>query len=522
MKKITIRLALAASLSCVWGQAPAAAPTPSAPARPKLLLMIAVDQFRYDYLTRFRSEYKAGLAQLLTQGAVFTNANYEHMPTVTAVGHATMLTGASPLMSGIVANDWYERETGKITTSVQDRSSELVGGDGIGSTPKRLLVSTVADEIKMSGRGESKTIGISLKDRSAILLPGRMSDASYWFAEENGSWVTSTWYMKQLPKWVADLNARRPADGYLGKQWTPLLGGGALGKMPSTPDTMFYSNIEKSPYGNEILEELAELAIENEKLGQHAGIDVLTVSFSSNDKVGHAFGPDSPEARDLSIRTDRVLGKLFAYLDKKVGMKNVLVALTADHGIPPKPELNATRKMPGGRIKDKEIADLVDATLRTKFGPGNWSVGKKGEQIYINPELLAQYGPALVRETAAEALRNFPHVLRVYTRDQLLRGETGQDKMATRTANGYHPARGADIVVILEPYWMFGTDTVSHGAPFGYDTHVPLIIMGNGVKPGRYHQSAAVNDLAPTLATILEVEVPAGSMGRVLAEALAR
>jgi predicted AlkP superfamily pyrophosphatase or phosphodiesterase len=515
-KAVILGLAILASPYYAWAQSPVI------PAPPKLLLVIAVDQFRYDYLTRFRKEYNSGLAQLLTQGAVFTNANYEHMPTVTAVGHSTMLTGASPVMSGIVANDWYEKETGKVTTSVQDLNSELVGGDGVGSTPKRLLVSTVADEIKMAARGESKTIGISLKDRSAILMPGRMANAAYWFAEENGSWVTSTWYRKELPQWVTDHNAKRPADQYLGKQWIPIWGGPALHKLPSTPDTMFYSNVEKSPYGNDILEHFAELAIENEGLGQHPGIDVLTISFSSNDKVGHAYGPDSPEARDLSVRTDRVLGKLFAYLEKKVGMRNVLVALTADHGVSPMPETNAARKMPGGRVKINDLTDLVERTLHAKFGPGKWSVGKTGEQIYLEPTLLARYGAAQVREAAAEALRNFPHVLRVYTRDQLLRGQAGQDKVGTRTANGYHPERGADVVLVLEPYWVFGTDTTSHGSAFSYDTHVPLIIMGAGVKAGRYHQAAAVNDLAPTLATILEVEVPAGSMGRVLLEALGR
>lgn len=516
MNKTIFGLALLASLPCVWAQAPAT------PARPKLLLVIAVDQFRYDYLTRFRKEYNAGLAQLLTQGAVFTNANYEHAPTVTAIGHSTMLTGASPVMSGIVANEWYEKEIGKVTTSVEDQGSELIGGEGVGSTPKRLLVSTVADEIKMSARGLSKTIGMSLKDRSAILMPGRMADAAYWFAEENGSWVSSTWYAKELPKWVADHNAKRPADQYLGKQWMPITGGAALHKMPSTPDTMFYSNIEKSPYGNDILEHFAELAIENEQLGQHPGIDVLTVSFSSNDKVGHAYGPDSPEARDLSIRTDRVLGKLFAYIEKKIGMRNVLVALTADHGVPPMPEANTARKMPGGRIKIKDLSDLVDKTLQAKFGPGKWSVGKYADQVYLDPALLAKYGAAQVREAAAAALRNFPHILRVYTKDQMLRGEASRDKVGTRIANGYHPTRGADVVLVVEPYWIFGTDSTSHGSPFSYDTHVPLILMGAGVKPGRYHQAAAVNDLAPTLSTILEVEVPAGSMGRVLSEALVR
>lgn len=520
MKKITIRLALAASLSCLWAQAPA--PAPVAPARPKLLLMIAVDQFRYDYLARFRGEYKAGLAQLLTQGAVFTNANYEHAPTITAVGHATMLTGASPVLSGIVANDWYDRDTKKLTSSVNDTSSELVGGDGVGSTPKRLLVSTVADEIKMAARGESKTIGLSLKDRSAILLPGRMADAAYWFADENGSWVTSTWYMKELPKWVAAHNATRPADKYLGKPWTPIWSGAPLHTLPSKPDTMFYSNVEQSPFGNDILEEMAELAVENEKLGQHAATDVLAVSFSSNDKVGHVYGPDSPEARDLSVRTDRVLGKLFAYLDKKIGMKNVLVALTADHGVAPIPEVNLARKMPGGRIKEKDITEVVEKALTARFGPGKWSVGKSAEQLYLEPALLEQYGAAAVREVAADAIRNIPHVYRVYTKEQLLKGEVSRDKAGQRVINGYNTVRGPDVVVVLDPYYQAASTGTTHGSPFNYDTHVPLILMGAGVKPGRYHQAAAVNDLAPTLATILEVEVPAGSMGRVLAEALVR
>lgn len=517
MKTKHLWLAIAfAGLFSVRAQAPAA------PARPKLLLVIAVDQFRYDYLTRFRKEYTSGLAQLLTQGAVFTNANYDHVPTVTAVGHSTMLTGASPLMSGIVSNEWYDRLTGKITTSVQDEDSELLGGDGVGSTPKRLMVSTVADEIKMAGLGESKTIGLSLKDRSAILMPGRMADAAYWFAAENGSWVTSTWYMKALPAWVAAHNASRPADKFLGKPWAPFTGGTAMHTMTSKPDTMFYSNVEKSPFGNEILEEMAELAVENEKLGQHASTDVLTVSFSSNDIAGHTYGPDSPEAHDLSVRTDRTLGKLFAYLDRKVGMKNVLVALTADHGVAPVPDVNLARKMPGGRIKDKDINSAVETALAGQFGPGKWVVGKGPEQLFLNPELLAQYGAAAVRTVAAETIRNIPHVYRVYTREQILLGQAGQDKAGRRVANGYHPFRGPDLVVLFDPYYLLSTSGTTHSSPYTYDTHVPLILMGQGVRPGKYHQAAAVNDLAPTLATILEVEVPAGSMGRVLSEALTR
>lgn len=519
----TLRLAGLVGLLCAISQLSAQSAVPAAKpvsARPKLLLAIALDQFRYDYLTRFRSEYNAGLFRLLTQGAVFTNAHYDHSPTVTAIGHATMLSGASPIVSGIVSNEWFDRDTAKVVTSVEDPKLEMVGGTEKASSPHRLLVSTVADEIKLAGRGESKTIGISMKDRSAILMPGRMADAAYWFVEEEGNWVSSTWYMKGLPKWVADLNASRPADRWLGKPWIPLSGGKALLTLPSRPDTMYYSNVEKSPYGNELLEEFAELAIENEKLGQHAATDVLTISFSANDKVGHAYGPDSAEVHDITIRTDRLLGKLFAFIDKKIGMKNVLVALTADHGVAPKPEVNAARKMPGGRLKAQTYADAVENALVTRFGGKDWIAGKKNEQLFLKPELLSGKDGAAVRATAADALRKMPHVARVYTKEQFLRGETGQDMVGRRAANGYHAGRGPDIVIVFDPYYIFGTDSTSHGTPYSYDTHVPIILMGAGVKPGKYHQPATVNDLAPTLSTILEVEVPAGAMGRVLHEAL--
>ena len=495
-------------------------PPKPAPAKPKLLLAIVVDQFRYDYLTRFRSEYNSGLHRLLTQGAVFTNANYEHYPTLTAVGHSTILTGASPLTSGIVANDWYEAESGKVVSSVNDKSLKLLGSDTDASSPHRLMVSTISDEIKMSGKGESKAIGVSIKDRSAILPVGRMADAAYWFSNEAGQFVTSTWYMKAMPKWVTEFNAKRPGERYIGKPCIPLAGGAPLKTMLTKPDTMFYSNLEKSPFCNELLEEFAELAIENEKLGTHAGVDTLSLSLSGNDYVGHAHGPDSPEVRDVSIRTDRLLGKLFAFVDKKIGMRNVVVVLTADHGVGPVPEVNAARKMPGVRFKDKDFADAVENALKSKYGYEKWTVGKNSQQMYLEPKLLAKYNAEEVRKTAADTLRNLPHVMRVYTKDQILRGEIPQDKFARRVVNGFHPTRSSDIVVIMAPYAIFSTDKATHGTVYSYDTHVPILLMGPGIKPGKYHTPAAVNDIAPTLATLLEVETPAGSMGRVLVEAL--
>jgi len=501
-----------------FGQVPVAAARP----KHKLLLAITVDQFRYDYLTRFRGEYSGGMARLLTQGAVFTNAFYEHTPTVTAVGHSTILSGASPALSGIVGNDWWDRATSKEVTSVSDPSLQTLGApERQASSPHRMLVSTLGDEIKMAAKGESRTIGISFKDRSAILPAGRMADAAYWFDNETGNFVSSTWYQKSLPGWVEGFNGKKVGERYLGVEWKA--GDLLLRKMPAKADTMFYSNMEASPFGNELLEEFAEQAIENEKLGTHAGVDVLAVSFSCNDYVGHAEGPDSPHAHDISVRTDKMLARFFAFVDRKIGMKNVLVVFTADHGVAPVPEVNAARKMPGGRLKDKEIGAAIEAALTAKYGAGKWLANEKSQYVpYLNYDLIAtrRLDPGEVRKVAADTVRNLPHIARVYTKDQMIAGIPITDFVARRAQNGYYARRSPDLVVITEPYYMYAAKGTTHGAPFHYDAQVPVILMGAGVKPGRYHRAAAVNDIAPTLATLLDVAVPSGSMGRVLDECL--
>lgn len=499
-----------------WAQAPAAR------VQPKLLLAITVDQFRYDYLTRFRKEYTGGLARLLTQGAVFTNAFYEHTPTVTAVGHSTILSGASPALSGIVGNDWWDRATNKEVTSVSDPKQKTLGApERAAASPHRLLVSTVGDEIKMAAKGESRTIGISFKDRSAILPVGRMADAAYWFDNESGNFVSSTWYQKALPEWVDKFNAGKPGEKYLGVEWKA--GDLLLKKMPTKPDTMFYSNMEASPFGNELLEQFAEQAIESEKLGTHAGVDVLSVSFSCNDYVGHAEGPDSPHAHDISVRTDKMLAKFFAFIDRKIGMKNVLVVFTADHGVAPVPEVNTDRKMPGGRLKDKDIGAAIESALTAKFGAGPWLANAKSQYVpYLNYDRIAasRLDVREVRRIAADAVRNLPNISRVYTKDQMIAGIPINDFVARRVHNGYYAGRGPDLVVITEPYYMYSAKGTTHGAPFHYDAQVPVILMGAGVKAGRYHRAAAVNDIAPTVATLLDVAIPSGSMGRVLDECL--
>ena len=481
--------------------------------KPKLVLAIAVDQFRYDYLLRFRAEYKQGLDRLLTRGAVFTNAYYQHFPTVTAIGHSTFMSGAMPSISGIVGNDWFDRETGKPVTSVSDEAVKILGGAGEGgASPHRLLVSTVGDELKISDGGRARVIGISMKDRSAILPVGHMADAAFWFDHKTGSFISSTYYFKELPAWASDFNAGHRADHYKGAHWMS-------GHFEQTGEKL-YNAVYDSPYGNELLEAFAERAVEAEKLGQRGVTDLLAISFSSNDAVGHALGPDSPEVHDISVRTDQVLGMLFQFLDAKVGMANVLVVMTADHGVSPVPEVNQARRMPGGRMPPRIVRDTVQAALAKKYGEGNWISSPSEHSLYLNLELIHEkkLDRAEVNQAAADAAMGIPHVARVFTREQLMHGAVLEDQISRRVMNGFYERRGADVYLLLEPYWMFSAHGTTHGTTYSYDAHVPVIFMGPGIQAGRFDETIAVNDIAPTLATLLGIETPSGSVGRVLRE----
>jgi Type I phosphodiesterase / nucleotide pyrophosphatase len=504
MKKIAICLLAFASL------------LGAATRKPKLVVTIVVDQFRYDYLTRYRSEYTGGFNRLLTSGAVFTNANYRHVPAITAVGHSTILSGALPSISGIVGNEWFDPDDNARVTSVSDPKTKLVGGkEGVGSSPRRMLVNTIGDEIKIADGGKSRTIGISLKDRSAILPGGHTADAAYWMDTTTGNFVSSTYYMDALPGWARDFNAAHPADRYKGVTW--------LGHKLNEDPAKFYSAIEATPWGNELIEAFAERALAAEQLGKHEGTDLFTISFSSNDYVGHEYGPESPEAHDISVRTDRLLEKFFAAVEKQAGPMNTVFVLTADHGAPTLPEANTARKMPGGRIDPKVIRDAAQNALVKKYGPGEWISGHFDTSIYLNRQLIAEkkLDRAEVQREVARTLEVLPHVFRVYTLDSVRRGEVLGDEITQKVINGYNLRRGPDVELIPDPFWMVKTGGgVTHGTPFSYDQHVPVIFMGPGIKAGRYNQQIAVNDIAPTLATLLDIETPAGSVGRVLSEIL--
>jgi hypothetical protein len=338
--------------------------------------------------------------------------------------------------------------------------------------------------------------------------------------------VTSDYYRAQLPDWAAAVNAKKMSQQVNGKAWLPVDAPSASAKPFCTmgaPVGGLCRSIEASPFGNELLETFAEAALTGENLGRHSGTDVLTVSFSANDYVGHAVGPDDPAVRDMSLRVDRLIGQLLAAAERQAGSGNVLVVFSADHGVAQSPEVNQARKMPGVRLSARALTDAITAALTARFGPGKWLMPGGSMMLYLNLDLVAQLklDRQEVERVAADAARAQPHIARVYSHHELASGAVQPDAIGRAMTLGFYPPRSADLVILPEPYAMFGAGPGSeHDTPYNYDSHVPLIFWGPGVKPGAYSGKTLVNDVAPTLAQMLGVETPSGSIGRVLNEIL--
>lgn len=504
-----------------------AAQPPAPSSRPKLVVAIIIDQFRYDYLTRFESEYHGGLHQLMTQGADFTNAFYQQIPTVTAVGHSIFMSGAMPAVSGIVGNTWYDRGAHKVVTSVCDWDEHIVGGakpimddnctDADPASPRRLLASTLGDELRTASPA-SRVIGLSLKSRAAILPAGHRAAGAFWFDDVSGNFVTSSFYMQQLPSWAQEFNGRKLPAQYVNRSWQ----GFPKYKFTSTAPHP-YANLAGSPWGNELVERFAESALHGEQLGQRGVTDLLTISFSSNDYVGHRFGPDSPEVRDMAIRTDQLLAKLFAAIDQQVGLRNTVIVLSADHGVAPTPAVDKDEKMPGEYLQANAERMLND-DLSHIYGERKWVVPSGSEtSIYLDWNVIrdSKIAPEQIFQTAESALFSHPelHLARAYSAMQLENGIAG-DFIAQAAMNGFYRPRSGDLSLVFEPDVVPGSGGTSHFSPYAYDRHVPVLFMGPGIKPREYNETIAPNDIAPTLATMLRTQTPSGSSGRVLTEML--
>ena len=542
-------------------------------ARPRLVLLIVVDQFRYDYLTRFGDLFShGGIGRLKREGASWVEANYDHVPTYTAPGHATLMTGAWPSETGIIANDWYDLALEKKVTSVTDDDTLLLGGrpDQKGKSPRRLLCSTIGDELRLVSNDRSKVIGISAKDRSAILPGGLHANAAYWFNTDNGNMVSSTYYFDQVPQWVANFNQSRLADKWFGAHWDRLLNseeqylkragkddvpwenqdkssndtnyfphvvtGGA-----TTANKAFYRALDYTPFSNDLLVAFAKETITNEHLGADEDPDVLSISFSANDYVGHRFGPYSQEAMDIALRVDRQIGSLLDFIDARVGLANTIVAFTADHGVAPVPEQARLMNLPGDRLPREALLKVVQEGLKARYArkdrPADDYIrtfakeaGLINNNFYLNRAALARDGVDLdeCENVVGQAAMRMPGVARYFTRAQLEKSSAPMsDPVARRIHHGFNPQRSGDVIVVFEPYKILlslpddsseSRLTTTHGSPFSYDTHVPLIIMGRSFSAGNYATAATPADLAATLASALRIQSPSCSVGRVLVE----
>jgi predicted AlkP superfamily pyrophosphatase or phosphodiesterase len=510
------------------------------PRRPKLVVIIVIDQFRYDYLVRFRPEFVArGFKLLLDGGANFVNCRYNYASTVTGPGHATLLTGAYPAAHGIIENEWFDPSTRHAVYCVADPNTRLVT-DSTGPTrtagfsPWRLIGTTLGDELRAATNFQSKVISISLKDRAAILMGGHDATAAYWYDFGSGRFVTSTYYESALPTWVDEFNKQVPAKGYCGDDWhalpeTPGVTGKTFNQFRAQhnepcPDKRFLDWLSETPFMNEIELAFARAAIKNEHLGQGAETDMLTISLSVNDSIGHAHGPYSPEVADTTLRTDRDLARLFADLDKTVGLDNVWIALSADHGVAPTPAFIEKHHLGPGKAPSGVIRKAVEEALTKTFGLGPWIEGRDEFYLYLNKETLKKRGvsESQAEEVAAQAAATVPDVAAAFTRTELFTGRVPRSPLAPTVSNSFNAERSGDVFVVLKPYAVpvANANETTHGSPWSYDAQVPLVIWGSAFKPGVYSHPCQPVDLTPTLAAQLGLTQTSSVQGRPLVEAL--
>ncbi len=533
-------------------QTAARAARPTA-ARPKLVLLIVVDQFRYDYLERFGDLFgTGGFLRLMNEGALFTNANYDYVPTFTACGHAAISSGSVPAQNGIVGNSWFDRKSGRVRVMVADDSAHLVTGKGASArggaaSPRTLIGSTIGDQMRLANNFQSKVVTASLKDRSAVLPGGQHPNGAFWFSAADGEFVSSDYYFKELPAWVKKFDSEDRVDKYFGMKWDRVLGPEAylraqgenlpmqqslLGsRFPyivtggeEKPGPKFYSALTYTPFGSEYLAEFGKAALDAESLGADEYPDLLSISFSSPDLTGHFYGPDSQEIVDTYVRLDRVVADLLRYIDKKVGLANTIVVVTGDHGVAPIPEYMQSKGFDAGRIPEREVSDAVNKALGARFGEGKWVLSLVNDQLYLDQKLIAEkkVDPAEAERVAGDAALASDGVLNYFTRTQILAGLVPGGEVARRVTNGFNRKRSGDVWLILKPFSFFteGDVATTHGSSYNYDTHVPVIIFGAGMRAGRYNADCSPSDIAPTLAAMLRIEPPSNRTGRVLVEAL--
>lgn len=518
--------------------------------KPKLVIGIVVDQMRYDLLYKYWDKLgNGGFKRLVKDGYSFSNTHYTYTPTYTGPGHASVYTGTTPAFHGIAANEWFDRTLQKLVYVTEDPDVNGVGISGKAGkmSPAHLLSTTVTDELKLFTAGQSKVIGIALKDRGSILPAGHAADAAYWFDPETGNWGTSTFYMEKLPDWVTEFNARKLPATYLSSPWNTLLeielytestaDDNAYEKpfsneskpvFPHAVHTLFqktaanpYEVLRKTPFGNTYTTDFAIQAIIQEKMGSDAITDFLCLSFSSTDYVGHQFGPNSIEMEDTYLRLDKDLERLFNSLDTEVGFDDIVLFLTADHGASPVPRLLQDMGMPGGYFDDGLCFSAVRNYLTTHYGTGNWLLDSNNLQLCLNTQLITEKNldESRIQSEIAEMIEKMEGVYGCITASEIQSGTLNYFPFSTASL-GYYPGRSGDVLILLKSGWMEKSYTFSGGTTHGsfqnYDTHVPNIWMGFGIPHGENAEKVSVCDIAPTLSNFLHISQPSDATGYVL------
>jgi predicted AlkP superfamily pyrophosphatase or phosphodiesterase len=532
---------------------------PDNPAKPKLVVLVVFDQMRGDYLTRWQQLYhKDGFGRLLRDGAWFQNCHYPFAFTLTAPGHASMVTGCSPSKHGIIANDWYDRELRAEVSAVKadryrtvpllDSSQEKPDG----AAPLRLKQPTVGDQLQKTAKGKAKVVSLSIKDRAAVFLAALRATAVYWFNNARGLFVTSTFYRDAPHSWVNEVNKHRPADKYFGKDWNKLradmdyepysgpddVAGEGVGYKqgrtfphPMTggqakPGKDYYDAFTNSPYASEVLLDLAKHAIDAEKLGQRDACDLLCLSFSSNDLIGHTWGPDSQEVLDITLRSDLIIKDLLDYLDAKVGRGQYVLVLSSDHGIGPIPEVAQSQGKNAGRVSPTLFTTSAATFLQEKFAKdkktGPWVEKASADWIYLNHGTLKELGlpAAVVEQALCTWVQKQPGIQAAYSRGRLEQGPFTDDPIGESVRLSFHRDASGDVAVVLKPYHLvtgpltdskYNSYRTTHGTPHPYDTHVPLIVFGTGVRPGVHKERVTPLATAAILARALDIPAPAAA-----------
>jgi predicted AlkP superfamily pyrophosphatase or phosphodiesterase len=497
---------------------------------PKLVVVIVIDQFRGDYLERYRDQFgDSGFRFFLDHGAYFPNCNYNYANTRTAPGHSTLFTGAYSNGHGIAANEWWDQKKKRMVTSVEDDTTKLVGipGSKIGASPHNLLADTLGDELKLATQGKARVFAVSLKDRAAVLPGGYAGDAAYWIDPKSGVWVTSTYYRDDLPKWVQDFNSSRPQK-YWDREWKDSQGVVLRSTAHRTGkdggDAGFYDVVGSTTFANEYEFEFARELMVYENVGRGPATDLLSISLSANDILGHQVGPDSPEMQQMALDLDRELADFINFLGHQIGLVNVWIALSADHGVSSLPDAVKKLRIPAANLDATKLEAQINSVMTAKFSPGHQATYVKLDYplAWLDQDAFAA---AHVHEHDAEVAvgeamkqagsRDY------YTKSQLAMGVAPNTALGRKYLNSYSPEGSWYVMGVPDIYTVGPGKGTDHTSPYSYDTHVPLAFSGLPFQAGTYRTSAEPVDLAATLASLLGINAPSHSVGRVLIEALA-